>query len=115
MNETLYIKIGRKIKELREFHKETKLELAKTLGYESDTAVHLIEEGKRKLALDKLKIIAKHYKVSLSEIIEPEVKTVEVDVFTALRNDGDLDNEDLNKISNFIDFIKSEAKKNESR
>jgi transcriptional regulator with XRE-family HTH domain len=111
MKDELHDKIGKKIKSLREFRGETKLELAKVLGYESDTAVHLIEEGKRKLSLEKLKIIAEHYQVPVSEIVEPDIEQERVDVFTALRSDGTLTQKDVDQISSFIDFIKSEAKK----
>lgn len=101
--------IGKKIKDLREKKKWTKQELAKKLGYESDTAIHLIEVGKRKLSIEKLKIIAGLFEVSVSDLIS-EVENKKFDVITALRSDEALDEKDINQISSFIDFIKEKGK-----
>ena len=102
----LYKKIGSKIKKIRENRGLTKQELAKELGYESDTAIHLIETGKRKVSLEKLKIIANLFKIPISHFILEDTKKEEIDVMTALRADEQLDEQDVGKISEFIEFIK---------
>lgn len=102
----LYEEIGSKIKQLREDRGLTKMDLARELDYESDTAIHLIEKGKRKVSLDKLKIIANFFKVPFSYFISEDVEQPELDVMMALRSDEKLDEKDVAKISEFIDFIK---------
>ncbi len=49
--ETKYKFIGNKIKEARESEGLSQMELAKHLGYESATAISLIEAGERKVSV----------------------------------------------------------------
>lgn len=67
---SLYKEIGSKIKELRESHGMSQRELAEMLRFETDTAVSLIESGQRRIHIDKLVIIATHFRVSLYDLIE---------------------------------------------
>lgn len=103
------LEIGNKIKSLREKKRWTKQQLAEKLGYESDTAIHLIETGKRKLSIEKLKIIANLFEVPISQLVSEDNK--KFDVITALRSDEALDENDIDKISAFIDFIKERGSK----
>lgn len=106
----IYEEIGAKIKKLREDRGLTKQMLAEELGYESDTAIHLIEAGKRKVSLEKLKLIANYFKVTISEFISEDVQKEDLDIMTALRSDEQLDEKDVAQISTFIDFIKQKGK-----
>ena len=106
----IYKEIGAKIKKLREGRGLTKQALAEKLGYESDTAIHLIEAGKRKVSLEKLKLIANFFKVTISKFISEDVQKEDLDIMTALRSDEKLDERDVAQISTFIDFIKQKGK-----
>ncbi len=106
----IYEEIGAKIKKLREDRGLTKQALAQELGYESDTAIHLIEAGKRKISLERLKIIANYFKVSISDFVSEDVGKEDLDIMTALRSDEQLDERDVAQISTFIDFIKQQGK-----
>lgn len=106
----IYEEIGAKIKKLREDRGLTKQMLAEELGYESDTAIHLIEAGKRKVSLEKLKLIANYFKVTISEFISEDVQKEDLDIMTALRSDEQLDEKDVAQIYTFIDFIKQKGK-----
>ncbi len=106
-----YTDLGKKIKALRESRKFTKQEFAEKLGYQSDTAIHLIERGKRKLSIDKLMKVAEIFEISISELITENTEIEKLNVVTALRSDGALDEEDIDQISSFIDFIKQKGTK----
>lgn len=102
--------VGKKIKSLRKRKGWSQQELADKLGYESDTAIHLIEKGKRGLSIEKLKKVALVFEVSTSGLIGEDTDTKKINTITSLRADKDLDEEDIKKISSFIDFIKRENK-----
>lgn len=87
--------------------------LAKKLGYKSDTAISLIESGERKLAIDKLTIIADLFKVTLAELLGEDYTVEHPTVLAALRAEG-LEEKDVAQISDFIDFIKQKDKGGES-
>ena len=104
------VDVGKKIKSLRERRGWSQQELADRLGYESDTAIHLIEKGKRGLSIEKLKKVALIFEVSTAGLIGEDAKRNRIDTIASLRADKDLDEEDVKKISSYIDFIKRESK-----
>lgn len=55
----IYKRIGAKIREAREEANISQKELASKIGYESATAISLIESGDRKVSVDKLEKAAK--------------------------------------------------------
>jgi len=99
---------GAKIRALRERKKLSQQELAVRLGLKSDTAVYLIEKGERGVSLDKLKILAELFDITVSELVEDAAPKQVSDVVTALRSEG-LTEKDVDQVSNFIKFIKQKA------
>lgn len=96
--------IGAKIRLLREANKVTRLELAKILGYKTDTAVYLIEMGDRSISPEKLKGVATFFKTSVDEIMgdsEP------VTIRTALRSHKKLTEGDMDQIEKYVEFLKN--------
>lgn len=106
----IYQTIGQRIRALREAKGKSQQELALDLGYKSDTAIHLIENGKRGVSIETLRKLSQYFGVSTSELIGEKKESVsgKLDVVSALRADEGLDEEDVKKITNFIDFIKSQ-------
>ncbi len=98
--------IGTRIKKYREAHNMSQQALAKKLGYQTDTAVSLIENGDRKLSIEKLMIIADEFSIPLDELLGRETSPKHKDVITALRAEKDLSEKDKKQISDFIEFIK---------
>lgn len=101
----LDVQIGRRIQKLREQNKLTRLQLAKILGYESETAIYLIEAGKRGLAPDKLSIVATRFKISVDELMGKEPK--DIHLRTALRSDKKLTEQDMDQVEKFVEFLKN--------
>jgi transcriptional regulator with XRE-family HTH domain len=99
--------IGSKIKQFREMAGISQKELADNIGFESATAISLIESGERKVSIKDLEKISdflkKDIKFFLGEELTPEEK---VDIRFALRADKDLSKKEQEKILDFIDFIK---------
>lgn len=71
MNE--YKLIGRRLRELRERHRDSALDLAAVLGCAGGTVYHY-EKGRRKITLVDLKKIADHYGVSLAYFLGRETE-----------------------------------------
>ena len=106
----IYSTIGQRIRLLREAKGKSQQELALDLGYKSDTAIHLIENGKRGVSIETLRKLSQYFGVSTSELIgeKKSNSSGKLDVVSALRADEQLDNEDVKKITQFIDFIKNQ-------
>ena len=96
--------IGSRIKEARESKGISQSELAEKLGFQSATAISLIESGERGIVAPLLQRI--------SEVLRRDVKYFlgqkedSMDVQVALRADKDLSNEDKAAIERFIDLAK---------
>jgi transcriptional regulator with XRE-family HTH domain len=96
--------VGEKIRSAREEMGLSQIELAKELGFESATAVSLIENGERNLSTENL--------VRLSKILQRDVKYflgIEEDktsVAVALRADKDLAQEDKDALLRFVELAK---------
>ena len=100
--------IGSKIKEARETAKKSQKELADILGFESATAISLIESGERKLRAEDLEKIASFLDRDVKFFIGQEDKAVDVRV--ALRADKDLSEKDREAILRFIEVAKQNKK-----
>ena len=111
ISETKYKFIGSKIKEAREAEGLSQMELAEHLGYESATAISLIEGGDRKVSVEDLEKIADFFHKDINHFIGKESPSVNFGM--ALRADKDLDKADKDKILEFMDFIRT--KKNGNR
>ena len=102
----IYEQIGKKIEELRNSRGISQQVLANILGYESSTAVHLLERGARKISIDKLKVIANYFEVSIDQLLKEDTNQTKTDLLSALRSDPLLDEEDIRQVSNFVEFLK---------
>lgn len=96
--------IGKKIRTAREEAGYSQLDLAKLIGFETATAISLIESGERKISAENI--------ASLAKALHKDVKfffgqTEQVmDVKVALRADKDLNKEDQDAIMRFIELAK---------
>ena len=100
--------IGSKIREAREAAKKSQMELANALGFESATAISLIESGERKVRVEDLEKIARFLDKDIKFFIGKEDKAVDVRV--ALRADKDLSEKDREAILRFIEVAKQNKK-----
>ncbi len=96
--------IGKNIKVAREEAKLSQLDLAKQLGFESATAVSLIESGERKISAENLAMLAKILHRDVKFFYDQEESPVDVQV--ALRADKNLNNEDRDAIMRFIELAR---------
>lgn len=102
--------IGSRIKSAREEKGLSQLDLAKALGFQTATAISLIEAGERGVSATILE--------KLGQVLERDVKYFlgkedAVDIQVALRADKDLSKEDKEALSRFIQLAKNRKKKNE--
>lgn len=95
--------IGQKIKEAREAAGKSQKDLAEILGFESATAISLIESGERKVKVEDLEKITEFLHKDIKFFLGIEEKS---DVRFALRADKDLTKKDQDEILRFIDFVK---------
>lgn len=103
-----YKYIGAKIKEARESEGLSQIQLAELAGFESATAISLIEAGERKVSIETLEKIAKALHHDMNFFLgETETKN---DIRYALRADKHLDPNDQKEIMNFISFVKNRKK-----
>ncbi len=98
------VRIGALLKEAREQAGLSQAQLAKDLGYESATAVWLIEAGARKVKVKDLQKAAEVLHKELAYFLGEEEKIVDVKV--ALRADKDLTDKDKDTLMHFIDLAK---------
>ncbi|MEK9151223.1 MAG: helix-turn-helix transcriptional regulator [Patescibacteria group bacterium] len=96
--------IGAKIREARDVQGISQLGLAQALGYESATAISLIESGSRKLRVEDLEKISEALHRDIKFFLGQEEKAP--DVKFALRADKDLTKKDVDSILDFIEFAK---------
>jgi transcriptional regulator with XRE-family HTH domain len=101
----LYKRIGAKIRDAREKAKLSQRALAEAVGYETSTAISLIESGDRRVAIDDLDKIAKVLLVTPKYLLGHEEQ--KADIKYALRADKHLTPEDKKQILNFIEFVKT--------
>lgn len=101
--------IGSRIKTARDERGLSQLDLAKELGFQTATAISLIENDERKVTAGILQ--------KLSEVLHRDIKyflgqdeSAAMDVQFALRADPDLTKEDKDAILRFIDLAKGKNK-----
>jgi len=99
-----YRYIGQKIKEARDAASMPQKELADKIGFESATAISLIESGERKVSINDLAKIADILHRDIKFFLGQEEKA---DIRFALRADEDLSKKDQEEILRFIDFTKN--------
>lgn len=104
--ENNYKSIGLKIKEAREFANMSQKELADKIGYESATAISLLEAGERKVSINDLQKMSDIFKRDIKFFLGQEEK--KPDFLFALRADKSLTQKDQDQIINFIDFVKQQ-------
>ena len=105
-----YSAIGARIREARESANMSQKTLADQLGYESATAISLIESGDRKVSVNSLEHIAKLLSRDITFFLGKEEK---LDIRHALRASKELSKKEEDEILNFIEFVKSRKNKNE--
>lgn len=105
MEENRYKIIGQRIKDIREGVGMSQRDLATALGYESPTAVSLIEQGHRKVSVEILEKIAHILQVNMKDLLGD--KEEKPDLNFALRASKDLSPEAKSQILNFIEFVKA--------
>jgi len=100
--------IGAKIREAREAAQKSQKELADVLGFESATAISLIEAGERKMRVEDLAKVGEFLNRDVKFFIGLEDKAIDVRV--ALRADKDLNDKDREAILRFIELAKQKKK-----
>lgn len=101
--EKTYKVIGLKIKEAREAAGMSQKELADKLGFESATAISLIESGERRISIDYLEKISGILHKDIKFFLGQEER---IDFEYALRADNELTKKDKDDILRFIDFVR---------
>ena len=101
--------IGRRLREARDSAGLSQAELAKALGYESATAVSLIEAGERKFKIEDLQKAAELFHRDIGYFLGHDV--LKMDVKVALRADKDLSDEDKKAVLHFIELAKKRHEK----
>jgi transcriptional regulator with XRE-family HTH domain len=99
-----YKSIGGKIKSAREAKGMSQRQLAEAAGFDSTTAISLIEAGERKVSIAILEKIARALKIGMEYFLG--YKDAKVNVETALRA-SDLDETDKKAIARFIELAKA--------
>jgi transcriptional regulator with XRE-family HTH domain len=102
--------MGARIRAAREEHGMSQLELAQALGFQSATAVSLIESDERGVAAETLQRLCKVLECGVEYFLGQEYKAPDIQV--ALRADKDLDKEDKKAILRFIELAKTKKKRN---
>lgn len=106
INKNKYALIGAKIKKVREADSISQKELADSIGFESATAISLIEAGERKVSIVDLEKIAEKLGKNMDYFLETEGKPV--DVKFALRADKNLSKDDKKAILRFVELAKKQ-------
>lgn len=109
ISEHLYKLIGEKIKSARESANMSQKDLAEKVGFESATALSLIETGDRKISIEVLQKIAEIFHLNLNYFLGKD-DTKPVNLKHALRAEKNLSFSDKNQILGFIDYLKNRKK-----
>lgn len=105
-NEDTVSFIGKRIKQAREEAGLSQKELAKALGFETATAISLIESGERKIAVNLLEKTASTLHKSIPFFLNQEQKDTPA-VSIALRADKDLSTKDKDALLRFYEAVKN--------
>jgi len=104
-NDKRYREIGENIKKAREKANISQIDLAKGIGFESATAVSLIESGERRVSVKDLEKIAEILHVDIKFLLGQDVQ--KTDINYALRSDKELSTEAKRQVMDFIEFVKN--------
>lgn len=96
--------IGSRIQEARRRAGMSQMDLAKTVGFESATAISLIENGERRIAVDTLERIASVLNEDVKSLLGQEMD--DVPVLVALRKDKYIGQAEKDYIATFIENAK---------
>lgn len=96
--------IGKQIRIAREEAGLSQLDLAKTLGFESATAISLIEKGSRGVTVENLEKIAQKLHRDIKFFIGQDVDKIDVNI--ALRADPNITKEDKDMILRLIELAR---------
>lgn len=103
-----YRQIGGRIQKAREAAGLTQEQLARSVGYQSATAISFIEAGERKLRAEELEKIAVELHSDVNYLLTGKTDK-KITVKMALRAEhNNLSNDSIKKIESFIDFVKKE-------
>lgn len=105
--------IGVRIKEAREAVGMSQKTLADAVGFESATAISLIEAGERKIRVEDLEKMAGALERDIKYFVGQEDRPVDVRV--AVRATKDLSNKDKDAIIRFIELAKNKKKEHGGR
>ena len=103
--------IGARIKAAREELRLSQLELAQKVGFQSATAISLIESGERGVSSEILSKLGDALQQSIGYFLGHKVDQ-SMDVQIALRADKDLAQSDKEAIARFIELAKNKHKQN---
>lgn len=113
IEEKTYILIGSRIKEARQEAGMSQKDLAELVGFDSSTAISLIEAGQRKVSISDLDIIGKVLQKDINFFLGKEEESV--DVMVALRADKDLSKQDKDSIAHFISCMKKDGRREDKK
>jgi transcriptional regulator with XRE-family HTH domain len=99
-----YVSIGAKIKEARDEMGMSQKELANSIGFDSSTAISLIEAGERKVSIEDLEKMGNIFHKNIRFFLGSDDK---VDVKYALRADKNLSPKAKESILEFYNYIKT--------
>lgn len=103
--------IGSRIKQMREEMGYPQLALAKALGFDSATAISLIESGERKLTAENLEKVADFFHKDISYFLGRDEKAIQLGLTYALRAADDISEADKKIIQSVIDLARKNRKK----
>lgn len=110
MTDNLKLIIGKNIKKYREFNNETSVELADAIN-SSQSIISDWENGKKMPRAGSIEKLAQHWNIPKSKILsEPSKYSPGIETIAAHLND-DVTPEQLEKITEYIDFITKDNKK----
>lgn len=98
--------IGTQIRTAREAKEMSQKTLADAVGFESATAISLIEKGERRLRVEDLEKITKALDRDIGYFLGHEEKTIDIKV--ALRADKDIPDSDKKVIARIIELAKQD-------
>lgn len=110
MTDNLKIIIGKNIKKYRELNNETSSELAETI-HSSQSTISDWENGKKMPRAGSIEKLSQHWKIPKTKLLNEE-STVNENIETiAAHIDDNVTPEQLEKITEYIDFITKDNKK----
>lgn len=96
--------LGQRIKQARENTGYSQLDLAKALGFETATAISLIESDERGVTAENLGRIASFLKTDINALLGN--KETKMDVIVALRAEKNISRQDREAIERIIEMAK---------